>query len=132
VRQALSQADAGDTQFAGVRYDHPDGPPPSEQGGGLSKAHIRDVIQARIGEVRTCYEQAIRVWPKAFGRVDTRFVIGPDGRVVWVEATRSSVGRPALECCITSAVKGWRFDEPADGGTVVVRYPFILRQVSSL
>jgi hypothetical protein len=132
LRTVLAGADPDGVEFVGVRLDYPAGPPPSEQGGGLSKTQIRGVIQLHMGEVRACYEQALRVWPKLFGRVDTRFVITADGQVALVEATASSVNQPALECCITSAVKRWRFDRPVDGGIVVVRYPFILKQVSAL
>lgn len=35
----------------------------------------------------------------------------------------------ALECCINTAVHGFRFARPSGGGVVQVTYPFVLEQV---
>jgi hypothetical protein len=94
--------------------------------GSLSKQGIRDVINARINEVRACYEAALEVWPRLEGRTKTRFVIAPDGSVALVVTFESSLANPALECCINTAVRGFRFDHPRGGGVVDVTYPFYL------
>jgi hypothetical protein len=95
----------------------------------LSKQGIRDVIRGRIGEVRACYEAALDVWPHLAGRAAPQFIIASDGSVAVIHTSESSVDNPALECCINTAVRGWRFGQPTGGGFVVVTYPFVLNTI---
>jgi hypothetical protein len=131
VREVLEHALAGidtanaDAIVVGWRQnaDHP------EERGSLSKQGIREAIHSRIAEVRACYERALVVWPRLEGKVATKFIIDTDGSVAMVGTAETTFRNPALECCINSAVLGWRFDKPEGGGIVIVTYPFILEQV---
>jgi hypothetical protein len=129
VQQTLSGMDTGPIED--VIVTHVTGSPapvPVGARGSLSKSYIRSVIHGRIAEVRACYEDALEVWPNLAGRTTVRFVIGPDGRISVVATEASELRNPSLECCINTAVHGWRFAKPEGGGIVVVYYPFILEQ----
>lgn len=101
------------------------GSPPS---GALTKAQIKEVIDAHIGDVRACYEGALKGWPELVGKIAVTFVIMPDGAVATVRIVETSIRNPAVEACIARAMLGWRFPEPKGRGVVVITYPFILEQ----
>jgi hypothetical protein len=92
----------------------------------LSKASLDAVVAERGGEVNTCYDGALEVWPGLQGRIATQIVIWFDGRVALVRTGESSLGNIALECCINSAVRRWTFPKPADGTIALVSFPFAL------
>jgi TonB family protein len=95
--------------------------------GSLDKEMIRLVIHSHLGEVRACYERALIETPTLAGRVFVRFTIAGDGRVLASTIQESSLGRPDVEHCMSSAVTAWRFPRPANGGVVIVSYPFTLK-----
>jgi hypothetical protein len=92
----------------------------------LSKQSIDQVIAEHSGEVNACYDGALEVWPGLRGRIAPLVVIWFDGSVALVRTGESSLDNPALECCINTAVSGWRFGKPADGAIVLVNLPFKL------
>lgn len=93
---------------------------------GLSKLHIRAVIEASIDQVRACYEAELHREGHA-GIVVVQFVIAPDGHVQVASIYQSSLGVPKAEQCIGDVFKGLRFAAPEGGGIVVVTYPFVLQ-----
>jgi len=97
--------------------------------GSLSREEIQETIHAHIGEVRACYQDALREWPHAKGRVDLRFAIGPSGAVEAVALIRNETGVEPLACCVADAVRTWTFRRPDGGGIVMLTYPFILESV---
>jgi hypothetical protein len=92
----------------------------------LSKASIDEVIMGHASEVNACYDAALEVWPGLRGRVAPSVVIWFDGSVALVRTGESSFDNPALECCINTAVSGWRFGKPASGAIAIVSLPFRL------
>jgi hypothetical protein len=93
--------------------------------GSMTKAQIKRGIDAGATSIRSCYEQALVVWPRIAGRVMTRFIIAPDGTVDSSEITSSELGKEAVECCISSTMATLVFDPPQGGGIVVVSFPYI-------
>jgi hypothetical protein len=92
----------------------------------LSKESVHAVIAAHADEVSACYDGALEVWPGLRGRLAPSVVIWFDGSVALVRTQQSTLDNPALECCINTAVRGWRFDPPADGSIAIVNLPLSL------
>ncbi|MHB8873998.1 MAG: TonB family protein, partial [Myxococcaceae bacterium] len=77
--------------------------------------------------VRYCYESALQRAPGLEGKVMVKFVISSAGQVVSATVSSSTVSNDALESCITTRVRTWRFPKPQGGGIVVVSYPFVFK-----
>lgn len=92
----------------------------------LSKESVNAMITAHADEVATCYDGALEVWPGLRGTIAPSVVIWFDGSVALVHTQQSSLDNPALECCIDTAVRNWRFGPPADGNIAIVSLPFVL------
>jgi hypothetical protein len=92
----------------------------------LSNEGVHATIAAHADEVSACYDGALEVWPGLRGRLAPTVVIWFDGSVALVRTKESSLDSPALECCINTAVRGWRFDPPAEGTIAIVVLPLVL------
>jgi hypothetical protein len=92
----------------------------------LSKDSVSVMINAHAGEISSCYDGALAVWPGLRGRHRARVVVWFDGSVALVRTQESSLGNAALECCINSAIRSWQFGAPEDGNIVLVTLPFLL------
>jgi hypothetical protein len=92
----------------------------------LSKENVNAMITAHAEEVGACYDGALEVWPGLRGRMAPHVVIWFDGTVALVHTQESSLDNPALECCINTAVRSWRFGPPSDGNIAIVSLPFVL------
>jgi hypothetical protein len=92
----------------------------------LSKESVHAMISSHADEVSACYDAALKVWPGLRGRMAPSVVVWFDGSVALVSTQESSLDNPALECCINTAVRSWRFGPPADGNIAIVSLPFLL------
>ena len=92
----------------------------------LSKESVTAMIVAHADEVSACYNGALEVWPGLRGRHAPMVVIWFDGSVALARTQASTLDNAALECCINSAVRSWRFAPPADGNIGIVTLPFVL------
>jgi hypothetical protein len=95
--------------------------------GSLPKEIIRRVINQHMAQIRYCYEKELTRSPGIFGRVSTRFVIGPNGRVQDAKVPSSTLGNAAVEQCMVQKIRTWKFPKPKGGGIVIVNYPFVLK-----
>jgi TonB family protein len=91
---------------------------------GLDKDVVRKVVRRHIGEVKSCLEQELAARPDLGGRILVRFTVGGDGRVQAATIDESTLGSPAVETCVSAAVRTWEFPKPADGRPVEIAYPF--------
>lgn len=91
----------------------------------LSKESVNAMITAHADEVGACYDGALEIWPGLRGRHSPSVVIWFDGSVALVRTQESSLDNPALECCINTAVRGWRFGPPEGGNIAIVSLPFL-------
>jgi TonB family protein len=96
--------------------------------GSLDPELIRRVIKSHVDQIRYCYELQLPRFPKLNGKVAVRFIITGMGSVATSSVAQSTVGNSELEQCITGRVRTWLFPKPKGGGTVVVTYPFVLKQ----
>ncbi len=94
---------------------------------GLSKEIINAVVKRHQSEIRACYDSALQRNPGTRGKIVTAFDIQPNGIVSMANVKESSVGDKALENCILSRIRSWRFPTPeAPVVTQVTAYPFYL------
>ncbi len=94
--------------------------------GGLDPDVIASIIKRYLPQIRHCYETQLSQNSHLKGKVGVSFVIGPNGNVQNATIYESSLNERNTEACIISKVKGWNFPKPRGGGTVGVRYPFLL------
>jgi hypothetical protein len=107
------------------------GPGTATAQGSLDKELIRGVIRAHIAEVQACYERELWTDPKLSARMMVQFTIAADGWVIASVLQSSNVENKRLNDCVVAVVRCWRFPNPADGGIVIVSYPFVLRPAST-
>jgi TonB family protein len=93
--------------------------------GPLSMATIRREIKSHRNQIRYCYEQELTRLPNLRGKITVKFTIGARGYVTQVSITQTSLNNAAVEGCVVSKIRTWRFPKPMGGGTVIVNYPFI-------
>lgn len=94
--------------------------------GGLDPDVIAAIIRRYLPQIQHCYEQQLALNPNLKGKVAVAFTIGGSGRVQSAKVTESSLRNRPTERCIIGKVKNWKFPKPRGGGTVGVKYPFLL------
>lgn len=81
---------------------------------------IRGVVRRHTPEVRRCFREG-----PATGKIEVAFTIAAGGKVRAASIAATTVGDPAVQACVTEAVKSWTFPTiVAATGEVAVRYPF--------
>jgi TonB family protein len=99
---------------------------PPRQGsaiGGVPQEYAR-AIGSHSGDVRGCYDQALRRTPNLNGQAKLQITIGPKGGVQSAKIVDSTLNDAALEACILGKVRGWTLPPPPDGKTLIVTYPY--------
>lgn len=94
--------------------------------GALDPEVIAAIIRRYLPQIQHCYEQQLVVKPKLRGKVVVSFLITGDGGVKAPKIAESSLQDDPTESCILQKVAGWSFPKPKGGGTVGVKYPFLL------
>ena len=97
---------------------------PGGQSQALDPAIIRRHVRRNIDKIQLCYEQELPGDPKLAGKVNVRFTIGADGKVIQA----SAAGMPTVEDCVAAVISTIQFPPPRGGGIVNVNYPFIFQQ----
>lgn len=93
--------------------------------GALDSSVIDGVVKRHLQSLRFCYQRELSRRPDMEGKVSMRFVIAADGSVSRANATKSSLGSPEVESCLSERFLRMTFPEPKGGGIVVVTYPFM-------
>lgn len=90
---------------------------------------VRLVALRHASEIQRCYEtEGLRVNPGLSGVIEVDVTVGPSGRVEDAAVSSSGLsgaGREAVETCITSTVRNWRFERGPYALETIV-YPFNL------
>ena len=92
--------------------------------GALSKDEITKVLKRHQNEVRSCYDQALRIKPTLEGKVVVKFIIDGKGDVALAEIASDTLNDENLKACMMNVVRSWKFPEPKGGGNVTVTYPW--------
>lgn len=83
----------------------------------LSDLDPDDVIKRIRGKylagIQRCHQRVLKADPRAKGRVDIRFTVGPTGKVT--QATVKGFD-PTVDACIEGQARQWRFSTPKDDG----------------
>jgi hypothetical protein len=83
----------------------PPGPPDAE----TCVAHpVSEVVKARSGQLKGCYEGALRQNPTLAGRLTVAWSIA-DGRVTAVHTAENGTGSADFASCVEHRVRSWRF-----------------------
>jgi TonB family protein len=98
----------------------------AEVQGGIFGEDAHRVVRNRQGELRQCYERALRDSGDVSGRMTLALVIGPSGSVARATIQGSTVGNDAVERCIVDATRRWRFPPSRAGESASLRYPITL------
>ncbi|HXU68455.1 MAG TPA: AgmX/PglI C-terminal domain-containing protein [Polyangia bacterium] len=99
--------------------------------GQLDKDVIRTAVQDHLPELRTCYDRVLARSPKLAGKLVVRMtLVTKDGQSTVSEAEiqptdDGDLDSIPMQTCVLQAVSQWRFPPSADGGDVVVSYPFL-------
>ena len=91
--------------------------------GSLDKAVIRRYLRRHLAQITYCYERELLGHPRLEGALQTRFTIGPDGRVLAATATGVD---DKVAACVAGVIQAIEFP-PVSDSTVVVNYPFTFR-----
>lgn len=92
---------------------------------GLSRDQIRETTQASAGQVRACYERALKSNPRLRGRIVASWRIEASGEVSRPRITKDDIGDEGLRDCVTAAIGGWGY--PSSGKSTSVEFPFVLQ-----
>ena len=86
---------------------------------------IRKVVHDHRAQIRTCYEVQLNSRPDLAGKLVAAWTIDAQGDVTEAHTQESALHDRAVEACVSSKIKTWRFPIPKGGGEVFVTYPFI-------
>jgi Ca-activated chloride channel family protein len=97
--------------------------------GSLDKSIVRRVVREKRDQVRYCYERELTRTPGlGTGKVVMKFIVTATGSVRQASVSSSTLNSPAVESCLATRMRTWRFPKPQGGGIVVVTYPFLFSQ----
>jgi TonB family protein len=87
---------------------------------------LSSVINAHNDAIEYCYKRQARLIPDLRGDITVEFTIAVNGRVTTARLLSSSLRNQAVERCILSKVRGWRFKPVGrGGGEVTVRQKYL-------
>lgn len=85
-------------------------------------------VRSRQAELRFCYEEhGLKQNPNLAGTITVAIGIAESGRVTSASVTNrtwSGAGVSAVESCVLSRIRGWRFPAASDVGTGTYAFPF--------
>jgi hypothetical protein len=90
----------------------------------IDQAKLGGFVRARMGLIKSCYENALKRNPNLKGRLVIRFTILQTGGVADVTASQSSLNSPDVAACIMNTMRSWR-TQFRPSGPVTVEYPFL-------
>jgi outer membrane biosynthesis protein TonB len=90
----------------------------------IDQARLGAFVRARMGLIKSCYENALKRNPSLKGRLVIRFTILQTGGVTDVVATQNTLSAPEVASCIMSTMRSWR-TQFRPSGPVTVEYPFL-------
>lgn len=122
ARRIVNRRPRADGETAGQQPDAPTG--------SLDKEDVRNGIHAVTPMVKVCYEETLKEFPDAAGKVTIGFrIIGEDGKgrveMTELEPDGTTLFDEKLHDCLQARVAEAEFEVPSGGGVVNVRYPFV-------
>jgi hypothetical protein len=97
----------------------------------LTDQQIVDTVKAHIGDVKACYEDALKEDHELKGKLVIEFTVAQDGKVAATRKVEGTVQNQKVVACILDKAKTWPFPKPKGVGNVVFPYPFDLNPVAA-
>lgn len=83
------------------------------------------VTKKKYTKVRACYEKQLKVNHLLQGNIKVRITVYPDGSVHSVKLVQDTMHNKAMNSCIKSEIKTWKFPKP-QGGKVDINQSYRL------
>lgn len=83
---------------------------------------VKEAIRHYGGQLKYCYEQALKRDPQIAGRVEVRWTVGDGGRVSGVSLGEGGITDTDLRDCIARKVERWMFPASVEGD---IAWPFV-------
>jgi TonB family protein len=99
----------------------------AEVRGSLSRDMIRRQIQMHRNELRDAYERQLMLNPGLEGRIEIRFMIDTEGRVLSAMVASSTIDNQELERAVLAVFRRMRFPAVEGGGANIITYPVVFR-----
>ena len=96
--------------------------------GTIDKEAVAKVINSHLAEVSACYERALLREPGLAGKIVLEWNISTSGTVTTAKTKSSTMKSSAVEACILTSLKTWKFP-PAKGAGVVISYHLFFYQL---
>lgn len=95
-------------------------------GDGLTAAEILAVIKYNLPSILDCYETTLKKSPELTGKLNSRIIIAPSGKVRTCKAStlKGDITDSELTSCVAKTIKSWQFPKPRGNKEVTVNYPF--------
>jgi hypothetical protein len=98
-----------------------------EKMGKIDSKAVNKYINARFGQVRTCYERRLKINPLLAGKVDLNIGIGLSGKAKSISVTKDTVGDQQMISCVKGVIRSWSFPKP-EGGKVIIAKQFTFKK----
>ena len=95
----------------------------------IDQGKLGAFVRARMGLIKTCYENALKRNPHLKGKLTIRFTILETGGLSDITVVLNSVNSPEIATCITGTMRSWR-TQFRPSGPVTVEYPFVFSPVN--
>lgn len=119
---ALAPASFGDENPAAKEDNEP------IDGGKLTAAHIKQILDNNIPTVKPCYVELLKRDPKAAGTIKVAFTISGKGSVTNNTVSKdSTLADPSMQQCVLKKMGEWKFPEPYQNQEIDVTYPFVFQ-----
>ena len=102
-------------------------PDAGQPAGTLTKEEVQKVVNRHQNEVKSCFEQALRLKPNLEGKVAVMFNISAAGDVTEAMIDSDTLQDANTTACMLTVVRTWKFPEPKGGGPVTVTYPWVFK-----
>jgi TonB family protein len=100
--------------------------------GVLETADVEEALQARVEDVRACYQRAGKAQDYAGGRVLLRFLVAGNGHVDDVWVVESSLGNYSVERCVVDIGRHVVFGAPSGKRATTFEYPIEFRSTNEM
>jgi TonB family protein len=98
----------------------------------LETSDVEDTLQARLEDVRACYDRAGKAQEYAGGRVVLHFLVDGAGHAEDVWVVESSLGNYSVERCLVELGRGVVFGAPSGHKSTTFDYPVEFRSTNQM
>ncbi len=93
----------------------------------IDKGAVRRAVEANVGRIQGCYENALGKNASLSGKLTLEWQIDAQGRATGTRVRVSTLGDPSVASCVIGVIKKTKFP-PWSGGVCPISYPFVFSQ----